>query len=164
MKVTDKNTQLLSRLRNAGVLLLSQHSLLSSTDLLFVFRTRSDFFRKILVNCGPICFRFVSNSDELVFSLYGLWSSVEGIVEFIRVNAETWWFSEFSRSMRDLSESTKERLWVICSKVSVLQLNSNCFLLPLNLISDLSFLTKDEDDLSWSSESSRFKCENFSSK
>ena len=31
----------------------------------------------------------------------------------LRINAETWWFSEFSRSTRDFCESTKERLWVM---------------------------------------------------
>ena len=49
----------------------------------------------------------------------------------------------------DLSDCTKARLWKTYSNVSAL--NSNCFLLPLNLnvkfVSDLSFLTRDGEDL-----------------
>ena len=87
----------------------------------------------------------LSYSDELVPSLSFL-ASEAALRESssLRISAETWWFSELPRSTRDFSEATKERLWVMCSKVPAL--NSNSFLLPINLkltfVSVLSFFTR----------------------
>ena len=108
-----------------------------------------------------------SDLSAILISLFLRFKAFEAALRessSLRINAETWWSLEFKVDQR--VQRIDKRHWVTCSKVSVL--NSNCFLLPLNLklkfVWVLSFFTKDEDGLSWSSKSSRFKCDNVWSK